>query len=113
MDGKPIGEEINPRKGENEYELLFLNGKRMLENSLTHDKNMDNIGEQAIQNAVSLQGAVNAVVIQMLKESAAQSDAREKRYQGEAGRREDQRIIYQDTAERERIEAQEMYKGGD
>ena len=101
------------RSGENEYEILFLNEKRMIENAITHDKNMDGFTAQLVQNALAMQArmfdaAMNQQAVVMsqltkyLDDSQNVKDLRARRVEDAF-----------DTREKERIESQEMQKGGD
>jgi hypothetical protein len=69
--GYPRNEEFNPRKGEDNYQLQFLNGKIQLDNAMANAQNISALATVALQTAVTTQQELN-------KLSLSWMDAREK-----------------------------------
>jgi hypothetical protein len=82
--------------------ILFSNNKIQLDNTISHQKRLDLIAEQALQDAVNFKAAMNMEHLRRMGENTSDDDTREK-----------DKLYARERAEIERIEAQEIMKGGD
>jgi hypothetical protein len=85
-----------------EDEFMFSNNKVQLDNLISHQKRLDLIAEQSLQDAVSFKAAMNVEHLRRMGHYSADDDTREK-----------DRMYDRERAEVERIEEQEKLKGGD
>jgi hypothetical protein len=70
--GTPRNEEFNPRKGEDNYQLHFLNGKIQLDNAMANSQNVTSLATLALNETIALQQKLNALTLSWM-------DSREKK----------------------------------
>lgn len=82
MDERKNKEEVDPRKGEDNYEFQFGNMKIQEDNLISHSKALMNYSEQGVANALAFQEKANDLYLNQMdareKMDQEHKDAREK-----------------------------------
>jgi len=95
--GDEVREEGNPRKGEDNYQVLFANNKLQYDNAMANAQVVNGIANVSLQQAVSFQQKSNDIFLTNM-------DAREKQRLSQDQSEHNQRIEHENEIETTRQE---------
>lgn len=79
-------EEVNPRKGEDNYQFLFGNMKVLMDNAIAHSQEVMSISKQGLQESVDLQKKINDQYLareQQIREHNGQTFSQKQEHENE------------------------------